>query len=152
MAEVKNKTFKVKLTGAAAFKGPDGLGWKAQQVRTFQEGDARLPYYERKKQFLVSEDKVVSAPPKRPKKAAKPEKVKAPEPDLGEAEATPLAEAEPEIPAVDVDGPPESGLPSDDDLSGWKKVDLLELAEEWGALAEASMTKAEIRLEIDKIR
>jgi hypothetical protein len=131
-----------------------GLKWTENQSRPFKEDDPRLPYYQRHRAFDASEKKEpkhVVPPSARPKKAK--EKVKPaappPEPDQGAEDALPLAEPAPELD----ESPPGADIPSDDELEKWRKDDLLDLAAEHGLdHVSGSMTKAEIRAEIDTIR
>lgn len=150
--------YNVKLTGCASYTATaagGGLSWKKMQSRPMREDDTRLAYYRSKRVFSVQEARPPKDPPvapsARPKaKAPKPEKVASvaePAADLGAEEAPPLAE-----PAPELEGPPASGIPSDDIIKDWKKDELLELAEEYGLTLSPSMTKAEIRAEIDTIR
>lgn len=143
-----SKQFVVKLDGCASFTSPKQGGkipWRRGQERVFLESDPRLAYYQGQRVFRVFEKLDAAAPllKRKPKKQKETKPSVEPAPDRGAEDARPLADSAPE---------PSSDLPSDSELQGWLKADLLKLAQAHGLEVTEKNTKGEIRAELDKIR
>lgn len=135
---------------------PFGERWQRGHSRFYEEGDSKLGYYRRHRAFNVVEVTNSDSPKKvRTTNRRRRSSAPAEETGVGEAEASPPREpSQPDVDeeGTDEDDTDEEDLLDDSDLKVMLKDDLIEYAESLGLDVDSSMTKAEIRKEVDELR